>query len=529
MDYEYKNLLETREFFNDISKEDVLLAQKQLSNYARNKSFFRLDQFRINIGANISENYAFQNQRRSYYSECTFINSNLNDTGLTGSIFLNCIFKKNIMKGTIFDSCNFRDCNFVNDDDKTEIILDGTNFNNAVFVSCTFQNIIFDSAMASNALFQNVKFIDCIFMGMHWETATFDNVLFDNCEMKGLNFEMCIFQNIKMKNIRLLFPTIPFIINGLKYLMETEDEIYVSAVNNPNGKISKEEYLKLIPTLETFYQGTKNFFPLANIYIAQRKYDNAYKAIINGMKMAIWLRFFKSLKSYCLLLKTIPNLEPKQYSYAYECIQKEIDKQFFTTTDFYILSQYLSEVRRLLLNGQNGTILGITIKTGIEPNEYDKLGVFISVINSIINYSDIKTNNYIEIRHYSPYEIFCQIISNPEHIFSIIGIMYSALLGIDTLYKKYRENVSNTLEDKEKIANINLINAKTEQIKLDNEIKKRDMEHMYKKQEKIIKDVQKTIYNNTITINNISHNITNNDILDCDNIFLQSNSESINN
>lgn len=78
--------------------------------------------------------------------------------------------------------------------------------------------------------------------------------------------------------------------------------------------------------------------------------------------MAIQLRSFKSLRSFCLLLKTIPVLEPIHYNFAYECIQNEIGHQFFSSTDYYILSRYLGEVRQLLVSGRNGTVVGITIK-----------------------------------------------------------------------------------------------------------------------------------------------------------------------
>ena len=279
--------------------------------------------------------------------------------------------------------------------------------------------------------------------------------------------------------------------------------------------MDKSEYLKLLPTLEKFYYGTKNYFPLANIYIAQEKYQNAYNAIIHGLRLAIQLRFFKSLRSFCLLLKTIPVLEPKHYNYAYECIQNEIGNQFFSSTDFYILSQYLGEVRQLLMNGRSGTVVGITIKTGINSDDYDKLGILISVLNSIIDYSSTKANNYIEIRHFSPYDIFCQITANSECIFSIIGIMYSALLGIDTLYKKHKENVEKTIEEKQALAQTELIKAQTEQIKLDNLLKKQQLE---KDNEKIIQ-AQETICANQIIINNISHNITDGSILNCEPIF----------
>ena len=502
----------------DIPQEEVIAAQAELRKYAKNKDFFRIDQYKINIGTQISKDYSNLNQRRSFYSDCMFTKSNFTNTGFTGSLFSNCDFKDNVLRRTVFDSCNFRQCNFIRSANGNNV-LEGTNFNNAVFVGCTFEGVVLDAGMASNAVFENISFKDCVFLGMLWESATFENVHFDNCQMKGLNFEQCVFENIHMNNIRLLFPTIPFIINGIKYLMETNDSVYISSANSPNGIMNKEDYLKLLPTLEKFYHGTQNYFPLANIYVAQEKYQNAYNAIIHGVRLAIQLRSFKSLRSFCLLLKTIPVLEPKHYNFAYECIQNEIGHQFFSSTDYYILSRYLGEVRQLLVSGRNGTVVGITIKTGISSDEYDKLGILISVLNLIIDYPSTNANNYIEIRHFSPYDIFCQITANPECIFSIIGIIYSGLLGIDTIYKKHKENIQEAIAEKQILAQIELIKAQTEQIKIDNLLKKQELEKQVQKNDEKIKQAQQIIYANQIIINNISHNIIDGSILNCEPIF----------
>ena len=169
----------------------------------------------------------------------------------------------------------------------------------------------------------------------------------------------------------------------------------------------------------------------------------------------------------------------------------------------------------MLVSGRQGTVVGITIKTGINSDDYNKLGILISVLNSIIDYSSTKANNYIEIRHFSPYDIFCQITASPECIFSIIGIIYSALLGIDTLYKKHKENVQKSIEEKQTLAQIELIKAQTEQIRIDNLLKKQQLE----KDNEKIKQAQETICENHIIINNISHNITDGSILNCEPIF----------
>lgn len=499
----------------EIPQEEVIKAQEVLKKHAKNKDFFRLNQYKIEVGVQICKNYSYLNQRRSYYSECIISASNFTNTGFTGSIFSRCDFVNTTLKSTVFDSCNFRQCKFLASTNGTNF-LEGTNFNNAIFVECTFEGQIFDACLASSATFENVVFRDCVFLGMLWESATFNNVSFDNCKLKGLNFEQCIFENMHMNNIRLLFPTIPFIINGIKYLSETNDNVYISSTEGIDGQITKEEYLELLPVLEKFYYGTKNHFPLSNIYVAQKKYQEAFDCIISGLKVAIHMRAFKNLRAYCLLLKTIPVLEPKHFIFAYDCIQREINYQFFSVSDFYILSRYLGEIRQLLINGKNGTIVGITIRTGIEADQYDKLGALLSILNSIFDYTITEANNYIEIRHFSPYEVFCEITSNPEQIFSIIAIIYSALLGIDTLYKKYKENSLKSIEKRQALAQIELIKAQTEQVKIDTMLKKQEYEKKLEENDKKIEEVHQAINANGIIIRSISHNITAETLLDCD-------------
>ena len=70
----------------DIPHEEMIAAQAKLRKYVKNKDFFRIDQYKINIGIQISKDYSNLNQRRSFYSECMFTKSNFTNTGFTGSM-----------------------------------------------------------------------------------------------------------------------------------------------------------------------------------------------------------------------------------------------------------------------------------------------------------------------------------------------------------------------------------------------------------------------------------------------------------
>ena len=87
----------------------------------------------------------------------------------------------------------------------------------------------------------------------------------DNVTFKNLNLEYTQFINVKINDTALPFPTIPFIINGINYLMHTKDKVFVKSAKA--DKITKDEYLNILPHLKIYYEKTHNYFPLANIYI----------------------------------------------------------------------------------------------------------------------------------------------------------------------------------------------------------------------------------------------------------------------
>lgn len=72
---------------NQVNSKTLEQSQATLLSFAKNKDFFRLNQYRILHGQSVFENYQFRNERRSYFSECTICDANFTSTGFTGSFF----------------------------------------------------------------------------------------------------------------------------------------------------------------------------------------------------------------------------------------------------------------------------------------------------------------------------------------------------------------------------------------------------------------------------------------------------------
>ena len=421
-----------------VSDEEFIRAQERLNKNIKHKYFFREEQYCISEGTIISEDFAGQNLRRSYYNNCEFIQSNLTNVGLSGSIIKSTKFSKNILENTKLDSCELDECNFTNEK------LTYVNFSKSIISNSTFYDCEMEAINFTDTLFVNVNFVNCIWKSLSLENAIFNNTSFHSVEFRKLNFEFSQFHNVYMNNVRLPFPTIPYIINGLEYIMNTSDNIWVSSAQSPIGKISKEEYLTYIDDLEMFYIKAQNYFPLANIYIAKKQWEQAFYVIILGIQFSIKIiKNFRLVYYFCKLLQLTKVFSANKLSEAYDFIMKCISDTNLRPQDYYNYSRYKDSIRNILMNEQDSSSLQFSINTNIMCTENNKLVVLIAIINDIVNYakqscdSDIKY--YVEIRHGSPFELFIKFFGTTESLLYVLVFGYCAIWGAGRIVDKIQE------------------------------------------------------------------------------------------
>lgn len=481
------NLIEYANVFPQVSDSDFLKSQERLQKNMKQKSFFREKQYCIQKGETITRNYADENHRRSYFWDCQFLNSDFSNMGMSGSMFKETTFLDCKIYNTKLDSCAFESCNFItsernliaNNQDGNLINL---NLSKSTVVQSNFENCTLLGANFTDSVFVDVTFKNCVWQSLALENSIFKNTIFDSVVIKKLNFEFSQFEDVKMNNVRLPFPTIPYIFNGLSYILNTTDNVVISSANSPTGSISTLEYAEYLKDLETFYIKTQNFFPLANIYISLNKKNEAFAAIVSGIQHAMQLHSYRMVYYYCKLLKTKEYFSDIQCLNIYNMIVNCMNHQEWSLAEFYSIKKYIDPIRSLLLNEQASSSLTISVSTNIEHYEIEKLSKLIQVIEETISFIKDSDNNnikhYIEVRHHCPFDLFLKVFGSYESLLLVAGFLHFIFTSTDKIYDKVIKYRKNYFEGK-------IQKAQLRNLELDNQLKERALSEPTKPEERV--------------------------------------------
>lgn len=424
---------------NIIDDEELKKITDRLSSNMNNKFFYNPQPYKIHNSAKIYEDFEGKNLRQSFFQNCCFENANFKHAGLAGSVFIDCTIFPCEFTDTNFQSCDFRKCSFKN------IELNYTRMNKSSFYKTTFTNCIFNSVSINDAIFEKCKFIDCQWT-ISVENTIFKNTELENVRFKSMNFEFATFDKIKAKNVKFPFPTIPFIYNGLEYFYNTADDIRVTSAKKEEG-LTVQEYLLNIGDLEKFYITTQNYFPIINIYIAQKRFTEAFDAVVRGIELSIKTRSFRMLKYYCKQIKYIESITVHQRQSLYYFILNKISQCELKSFEKEALNLYLPEVKSLLFTEARDERLQILVTTNIEETEFEKLSIFMSVLDSFLK---DKCTYSLELRHNSPFQGLYDLLTSPDNIGLIISgldLIFSVTLGCISAIREHKKE----LKEKEKL------------------------------------------------------------------------------
>lgn len=511
---------------NHYSDNEFELSQQKLQINMKQRNFFRTEQYSFQKGEKITVDFSGENQRRSFFMDCQFINSNFTNMGMSGSLFKLVTFENCIINNTKLDSCDFEDCTFITSKQNENCCLHNLNLSKSTMLNSKFINCNLTGSNFTDAVFIDTIFENCIWQSLALENCVFKNTVLDSVVLKKLNFEFSQFDEIIMNNIRLPFPTIPYIYGGLNYLMRTKDKVFISSANSSTGKISINEYLSYLHDLEVFYTKTQNYFPLANIYISQEKWGKAYSAIMVGIGKSMQLHSYRMVYYFCKLLQLYDNFSDIQCSGAYDLIIQLMHSNGFHLQDQYNIKRYIEPIRNILLN-ERGSFLTINILTNIEDIEFDKLTYLYEIIDRTIKNAEIQRKTkimyYIESRHHCPYELLIKIFSDPQNLITLAGCFHFIFTGTTLIYEKTNEIINNYQSrkiNKEKLKGIKLDNVikekEIEEKSLDIELKKIQIEQVKytddnqnKQNTKILEQEHKELIDHNIKIISGHHIISN--------------------
>ena len=477
----------------------------ELTSHMQNKSYYLHNRKTVYSGANIQSDLSTKNFNQSFFVDSNFVEGSLRETGLSGSVFRNVLFKKCDLSSTVFYDCYFQNCRF------EEIsIFSGARFGKSVFIGTTFIHCHISASPFDDAYLENCTIENCLLQSLAVDNCTFKDTRFVNVKFRNMNFDFSIFDNVYFEKTKLPFPTIPYILGGVDYLTNTRDAVYITSQHNVSVGISKMEYLRQLKNLEIFFANSSNYYPLVNIYHATGRGEEARAAIVSGVNTALLGKEFSMVKKYVLQVKHYNLFEIAERKKLIEMIFNVIPALALQSHETDMLNQCIVDIRHILLNESKQCNLQMTISSNIETVE--KLVLMLKKIENIITTFDCVDINHsysIEIRHNSPYDFFVNVFNSPEKIASVLGLLVLALKGSSKIIDKlieYKKSLIASKKDELELQKLEFeLHALKQTLPIDLELKKLELESAVQNAKKTQLEIEKE----QIETNSISYTVVN--------------------
>lgn len=419
--------------------------RKKLKRYGYTRKTDRLSE--LSNKTVIRRNFADKSLNRTYLSNSPVMGTNFNNAAMTGSYFNNCQFRNCHMYMSDLEYCEFYKCFFTS---KHAIV---SSFNESNFLESIFDDVSFSSCAFSGSFFEK-----CTFRNVKIEFTTFENSLFKNCsfeniDMKILNFDFIEFENPKMDNVTLPLEQITHSIGLLEYCMHTTDNILIGS--DSNVVLTKEEYYnQVIPLLVEEYIHSEEYFPLSNIYLAQKEYEKAYKVLHQGLCDAVAKRDFRMLKFYCKLIKANHCFDSHMLHSFYHSICRLAPNPAISENNSLLRGyiRNIAEIKNILFDSTKKPALHMSLLTNLSSKQNSLIGKVISHLLEITKMNQFKIPNRagIKVTENSPLLIEMDIVGEEENIACLFPILLSLsnancempLLGMctfDTGTKEYAQ------------------------------------------------------------------------------------------
>ena len=378
-------------------------------------------------GIDITKRIYRECAKRNILTDVKFINTQILRSAFAGSLLKKVKFIDTKMAGNAWTYCVFTDCEFMNEQPQNRI---GSNFSNSSFYNCTFKNIIFAACSFIKTQFINCKFENCIIASSTFEDAIFQDCNFYFSDIGSTNLEFCEFRNCRISDSILPLYQICYVINGIEHVIDRQNSIFL---RSNNGLYSLDDLYGLCERMIDYYTLTKQFFALANTLVILKDYETIRDKIFDGINYYLANKNFRMIKHLCRLGKSKGVLDIHQSKSILDLIDNFLITQKSNPEELSSYVMHSADLRAMLYdyNGTN-SILTIEIQTSILPEEAEKANsLMLNISNLIDEHSDV--NHNMQIRHNSPFLIFCTVVGA---VASLIAISEAVVkLGVFA-YKK---------------------------------------------------------------------------------------------
>ena len=383
----------------------------------------------------------------------TLENCDYNSACVTGSIFRNCKFINCSLDQADFEFCEFYHCEF----EIKEI--SNCSFNGSSFIETSFCSVHFDSCTFTSAFFQK-----CPFDGVEISYSTLENAVLKRCsffhmDLRYLNMDYVDLDQPYMEDVTLPISQTPFMFGALQYLKATKDIVFVS--KGSQGRMAPAEFFReAAPLLCSHFTKTKQYFPLANIYLAEKNIPEGMEAIQKGVLGAMAVKDIRMAKHFCKLTASSGAFRPsavRDLYYNYIC---RVFPQHSEDKDIPNYARHIMEIKALLFSYTKSPSVSVSLETDIPQEEPQKTGTLIDWIFSIAKGVGSFQSSDIEVvlSYHSPLTVTIRIHGEEEVLAALLsaylnltGMTDAELLELPVV-SAYRRGLPLQTEDREREA-----------------------------------------------------------------------------
>lgn len=382
--------------------------------------------------AKYTDDYTARCIKRTKLTNCDFQDAKFDYAAVTGSLFENCIFTKCSMLEADFEFCNFEYCSFKSNPSV------GVSFNNSTFYNTKFCDSPFTTCTLTGALFKDVLFSNSKIQHSTLENTIFENCTFKDMDLSNLNMEYIELKDVVMENVILPFSQIPYIFGGVEYIKKTSDNVFISSGSD---SISTNEYLANgLKLLCEYYEAKKIHFPLANIYLALEKRQEAFRHLSIGLRQCVMAKDFRMIKYYCKLAVINNVFSYNELNTLYKIIHKYLPQTSLNGQQLHNYSKHISEIKEILFKRQDMPRMSFSFRTNIEPENFQVLS---SLLEDIFKFKSkicsIDSTTELLLDQNSPFLVTLDITDQLQNLCQLAAILINLINESNELYKIYYE------------------------------------------------------------------------------------------
>lgn len=380
--------------------------------------------------------------RKPQYIDCKFNCSHFDASDGMLSRFQNCRFLNCTLNNCDFRYCDINGTSFISKAEAS--IISSCNFSYGNFIDSEFIDTQFSGCSFRQMQFENTVFKNCQIKYSSIEQSIIRNCSFVDIDMSKVGVRYCIFEKVEFKNVTFHILDLARNYGLIQLLQKKPQEVSVSYGNE--NVMSLEDALPRLKKLIPYYQETKQFYEMLNVYAAYNGEKEIATLLPFAFKSVISDYDFATLQDLCTLIVKYNMFTGKQLRDFFSMIKQLIIPDNFPYYLRKSYNSYIENIKHILVDNPNGyPEANILLKTDIETLQDQDISGLLTAIEANIIETAPNVSSSIQFTKHSPYEILLVLWGTMPEILVLCQMFYYSLGGA-----KAYSDLKNSLKEKTK-------------------------------------------------------------------------------